>query len=589
MCEIDFVKELISKKNFDKAIIVLNEIIRKNNNSADAFFELGKIFFIKQDFYNAIINFEKSISIKDAFYSNLLLAKSLKYIKNYRKSLKIFFKIKKSSFEITENIDVEIINCFLFLKKYLYAYKYFDKYSVKDLSLQKQLVYNLLNCYKLEIYKDKDLLKEMESFIYKFLNSDECNDKNVIEKQMLELYEKDILFQKEKFYKYILCKNKEKNKNVEELKYYNFILNKLEIKRQDINLFSKPISLVVTLTNACNIKCDFCNIHKFKLWNLPQTKVKEIIELMPYITYINWLGGEVFLYKNFDKLFDMAVRNNVYQEIITNGLLLNETLISKFINSPMKLSISITSANEKKYELSHKGAQFKNLLQNLHIIKKNIDKRNKNFSYWMYVCVMKENISELDDIIELAYKCKFDVVRFQPIDKLNFKFYNKDIVKHFVKKAMLKAEKYNIKINNILPIDFNVYNETFVSEDKIKEKLSELFFDEETIYDKIELEQLHNKMKNLQKECCNQINNVLFMNKNILFCEHPWSTLIINYGGQITFDCSCLFNNMETVNDKSLLEAWNSPNVQMFRNKIIKRQIYDICNYNCIAYNVHKH
>jgi len=606
MYEIDFAKDLINRNEYNKAISVLNKIIRKNNKDADAFFELGKVFFIKNNFKKAIINFKNSINIKESFYAYLLLAKSLKNIGQYRNSLKILFKIKKSSIEILENIDVEVVNCFVLLKKYLYAYEYFDKYSIKDSLLQKQIIYKLFVSY---INKNNKLLKGIENFVYKFLNSNEDDDKMIIEKQMLRLYERNCLIQKEKFYKYILSKNNNKN-NDKNKKHYNYILNRIETKRRDIKLYSKPTSLIVTLTNACNIKCDFCGIRKEKLWHLPEKKIREIIDLMPYLKSVSWLGGEVFLYKEFDKLFDNAVDNNVVQEIITNGLLLNSKLIKKFIKTPMKLSISVTSVNKKNYELLHKGASFRKLLSNLKIIKNNINKRNENFSYWLYVCVMKENFMELEDIIEFAHKYKFDTVRFQPLGQLNSSFYNKDIVKYFINKAIIKAKKYNMKINNIIPVDFSSYQEIKFSKKQIKEEISKICFVKENFKDKIKitkkkyLSEISDKIKKdinatLEEDIEEDIKENMevmytrnkiypLIDKRYLFCKHPWSTMIINYGGEITFDCSCPLNKLDTVNNKLLVTTWNSLKVQKFREKIKKGNVYDICNYNCIMYNIHK-
>ena len=469
----------------------------------------------------------------------------------------------------------------------MYACRYFYKYSVKDIVLQEQILCNLLKSYNV---KEKHISKEIENFIYNFFNNTEDNNKTAIEQQMFELYRKNLLFQKEEFYNYILSNNK-KGHDTEKTKFYNYVLSKLEIERKDIKLFSKPNSLVVTLTNVCNIKCSFCRIHRAKLWTLSKDKIEEIIKLMPYINSVSWLGGEVFLYKGFDKLFDIALKNNVFQEITTNGLLLNKTLIDKFVSAPMQLSISITSVQKKKYETLHIGSNFDKLLSNLDLIRNSIIKKNKNFSYWIRTCVMKENLTDLEDIVEFAYKYKFDVVRFQPLVQLDFNFYNKDIVKYFVKKALLKARNYNIKIINVLPIDFGNYTEINFSEKEIKEKLTDLFVDEtekdlnETEKEKKCSKSLYDGVQEYKKMTDN---DNISVNKEVLFCDKPWTTMVLNYDGEVTFDWPCLFNKLETVKDKSLLSAWNSPKVQNFREQIKKKNIYDICNYDCIAYNVHR-
>ena len=57
--------------------------------------------------------------------------------------------------------------------------------------------------------------------------------------------------------------------------------------------------------------------------------------------------------------------------------------------------------------------------------------------------------------------------------------------------------------------------------------------------------------------------------------------------GRILFDCSCPKNNcIDNINNKTLLDVWNSQNVQMFRKKIKEQNVSDICSKNCIIYNV---
>ena len=169
-------------------------------------------------------------------------------------------------------------------------------------------------------------------------------------------------------------------------------------------------------------------------------------------------------------------------------------------------------------------------------------------------------------------------------------------------KAIVKANKYNIKIDNILPIDFSNYREKYFSENQIKEEINKLCSNKKYVVETNEIKKEDvclidtNKTdnrgivveeENLNYQKCNL--NVSSRNDSSLFCEYPWTTMIINYGGEITFDCSCrFFNKLDNINDKALLSVWNSEKIQIFREKIKKRNYYDICSYNCINYNVHK-
>ena len=111
-------------------------------------------------------------------------------------------------------------------------------------------------------------------------------------------------------------------------RFDNILLNEYEIAERKIILKSKVRRLYCAVTSFCNIKCIMCDIAKHK-WELPEKMIDEIIGLMPYLENVMWQGGEVFLYKHFEKLMDGAHLNRVNQEIITSGLLLNENIINK--------------------------------------------------------------------------------------------------------------------------------------------------------------------------------------------------------------------------------------------------------------------
>ena len=78
--------------------------------------------------------------------------------------------------------------------------------------------------------------------------------------------------------------------------YKNVLLNEMEISQKKIVLKSKPRSLIVYLTNRCNLKCKMCPFAvSQKKQDISKKTVKEIINLFPYLQHIQWIGGDVFL------------------------------------------------------------------------------------------------------------------------------------------------------------------------------------------------------------------------------------------------------------------------------------------------------
>jgi MoaA/NifB/PqqE/SkfB family radical SAM enzyme len=347
----------------------------------------------------------------------------------------------------------------------------------------------------------------------------------------------------------------------------------LEQRYDVINIKSFPQILSVKLTNKCNARCKFCDVYS-KEWELPSKVYEELLSLLDTLITVYWLGGEVFLYKQFKELFIKAKECNVRQEIITNGMLLTEEWMDDFISANVDLAISIRSIEKKRYEYLTEGASFDKLVSKLEYIKKQDYKRNDNFRLLMYVLVTKYNYMELDKFIEFAHKYKFNLVRFIQLDNMkdspksdNICNPRNEIYSELVEvfnRAIILANKYGIKIKNELPL--NIQNEEIRKNEKISDFKSNPYAYKTDNY-VVDIENI-SKMNNL-------------------FCRWPWEQFLIDVEGDIFFNCFCqkIFG---TVKQSSILNLWNSKEVMDFRRKIINNDYKDVCNKMCVLDNVHR-
>lgn len=555
-------KDLIQRNKLKDAIEILESEKNSNSDNSFLFFELGKAYLLNKDFKMSILNLEISLKLKDENWTKVLLAKAFENDSQLKRSLNIFFGLKKSNCRIEENIDEQIILVLMKMKKNLIAYNYTNKYLYDNFDIKNKIIESLFLDLMVRLKSNsinfiKDYINELENITFEFLENNKSAESLKIEEYLTELYLmecSDFFSRKKEFIDYI----KKLYQNSKNKRYYNSILNRFEIQNKDIFLFSRPRALAVNLNNLCNIRCKFCVVHKAPKWELPKNVIEEIIDLLPYLEQITWLGGEVFLCKDFKQLFDVVAENQVHQEIVTNGLLLDEDWINKLIISDVTLSISITSIDKSKYELLHEGAKFDTLLSNLKYIKENISKKHDKFQFWIYTLVLEDNYMELENIVVFACKYNFDTVRFQPLvqDKncenvdniFDTKYKNLSDVVLNLQKAIKKAKDCGININNILPVN---------------------------------CEYKSNINKRIAKDV-KENNNVV---ENKLFCIHPWTTMVINYGGYVTFDCSCL-ESVGNIYENNLMAIWNAKNTKKFREKIVKNKYANICNSNCVKYNV---
>lgn len=389
-----------------------------------------------------------------------------------------------------------------------------------------------------------------------------------VKKYLLDGNEKDAVLLSEEITKVFPSKKEMLN---------NILLNEKEIKECKTILESKPRILEITLTNKCNLNCIMCSNIKMKDWDIPIQIKDEVISLMPYLEQINWLGGEVFLYKNFEELFDIAAKNYVKQIISTNALLMTESIIKKFMYYDVELSISIDGITKEVYEKIRVGGSFTKLLSQLNLINKLKCLYNPRMKKRLCIVVLEENYAQLEDIVDFAHEYGFDSITFTPVNDYlanSFVFYKKEDLNYKIQSIKERAVKYNIELENCLPTE-----EQYI--DLLKNKYGLNF--EEIINNK--LKKKDNNITQISKE----YKKCYYIDKDIsedyvanISCFSPWQKLFIDCMGFVKTNCNCdealILGN---INDTSIKEIWNNNNIINLRHNLLVNKKYNRCADNC--------
>ena len=348
------------------------------------------------------------------------------------------------------------------------------------------------------------------------------------------------------------------------LRAKNIFLNELEILQKKVILKSKPRNIQVLLTNKCNLKCIICDVFS-KEYTVSEKLICFIKENMPYLERIIWQGGEVFLYKEFDELMELAGKNNVFQDIITNGLLLNEERIEKLSKYSVNLNISIDATDKKMYEQIRAGGNFDILVRNLELLKKykNI---NRGFQYKLGTVIINKNYDRIDDIVTFAIKYNFKTVIFQKYtpykDKtLSLSEEQLDYTFNKIEDLKQKSEK------GIIPIEIC---SDIILERKADEEKENIEKKDDTIMENINLCE--------KKDCCSNvyddINSISLEKESNLFCYAPWSIVYMLMNDELAFSCRCKsIKTFEYENE----DIWNCRKIQEYRKNIIENNLVE-CN-----------
>lgn len=439
----------------------LEALYKISNDNESLLFELGKSYFFLNKFDLSIVYLLKTLQINKSNINSVdLLNKAYKSKNKIYKSLRLLYKYRQF---FVDTANEEIISI------YVNNYRY-------------------------------DLLIK---YIYNYMNG-EHPLKNRFYKYALSVISKDN-FQNNRT-KVIKCskrilKNIDKNTDI---KFYNSILNELEIAQRKVVLESYPRRMTVSLISTCNLRCKMCPYDKNKLFKLSKYQVDDIIKILPYIEEVEWNGGEAFLFEYFNELLDAAYKNNVKQYVTSNGLLINDIYAEKIVKYDIDLTLSIDSVDKELYENIRFGAKFDLLLQRIEKINYFVKKFNKSINLSINSVLSKYNYKHKNnffDIIKFAKKYGFSNVRIS-IDQ-----YDKD--KELISNILLDFNKYRQSLIKLAQ-DLNINLQFIMPSSESCSKQ----------HNNINLKCVENKTNNVKNYLINIVNSAFSDFRNIIFSEN---------------------------------------------------------------------
>lgn len=341
----------------------------------------------------------------------------------------------------------------------------------------------------------------------------------------------------------------------------NKALNHDEIARRETVLRSRPLKLGVALTEACNLRCRMCSVKNDKRQEIPGHTVREIAALLPYLEYVQWLGGEAFLSRHFADLFDRAAAcPHLKQSVNTNGLLITEEWAERLVRNAVKLDLSIDGISPGTYESIRQGGKFATLVERLESIryyreKYAADKAHDTIVVAMNFVVMKTNCHEIEGIVEFARRFKIDIVQLSSLNEVT----PEDV-----------ARQESIGNDPVIAANFaRVMPQLYEQAAKSGIRL----------YNRV-LGMEDGAAPAAAAGACRAVP----AGSADLFCREPWQSMFIMPGpfGMVRPDCLCIKDTGNVTTD-SLETIWNGPAMQEYRKRILEKTFPVICNRLCVT------
>jgi glycosyltransferase involved in cell wall biosynthesis/MoaA/NifB/PqqE/SkfB family radical SAM enzyme len=244
----------------------------------------------------------------------------------------------------------------------------------------------------------------------------------------------------------------------------------------------------------CNLKCIMCEEHSpysdfiptmFKETGVKRRRMKfETVE--DIFIQAEQLGvkeiipstmGEPLLYKEFDKIFELAAQKKIKINLTTNGTFPKKSVlewVKLIVPNTTDVKISWNGATQETSEKIMQGGDFVKAVVN---VREFIQYRNEYFAQTGYFCrvtfqltFMQNNMHELADMIKLAASLGVDRVKghqlwahFEEIKELSMKATNESIAQwnEYVKQAYEAQEVFRkpngekVILENIIPLSIN--------------------------------------------------------------------------------------------------------------------------------------
>ena len=202
-----------------------------------------------------------------------------------------------------------------------------------------------------------------------------------------------------------------------ELDYFNYNNNEFKIN-----------SLRISLTGECNEDCFYCHnegISKSSKYNLEvEHIISTIYSLKEFgLKKVKLTGGEPFLYKKIKQLiYAIKQIGDIDIFITTNGTLINKRVDEISPSLIKKISISLDTLNEEKYQLITGKNFHKEILKGLDILVE------KNFNIEIDSILLNSintNKKDLLQIIDFCASKNFNLQFIELSNAGNLNFYKK--------------------------------------------------------------------------------------------------------------------------------------------------------------------
>ncbi len=243
-----------------------------------------------------------------------------------------------------------------------------------------------------------------------------------------------------------------------------------------------PERLNIELTTNCNLKCVMCRgsqnyVEEQKAGrHLTREDFLRILNGIDLnrLKVLNLAGSaESLLNPDILQILALCRENKIVVELITNGMFLTPQISRQLIGNSREIHISFGGSRRETFESIRQGANFDGICENIRTLSTLKKENNRRYPHiWLNPILMKRNIHELPEIIDLAkafdcqgVACSHLIVSSPELIGESLFFHKKES-NYYLQKAEELAKRY--KISFIGPVCFSLGSDCNEKRDKIE-------------------------------------------------------------------------------------------------------------------------
>jgi radical SAM protein with 4Fe4S-binding SPASM domain len=302
----------------------------------------------------------------------------------------------------------------------------------------------------------------------------------------------------------------------------------------------KILNIYMDQNNKCNLRCIMCGFSDPRVKTIPKYDMpywlfeKIAREIFPHAKYLVLSClTEPLMTKDFPQRLDLLKRYTVpFTEITTNGILLNEAVITKMIDARIsRLAVSIDGGKPATYESIRVGARFDKVINNIRMFNAlRREKKSELPKLRINHVISNVNIDEFRSFLDLAESLEVQAIDVRTILPFrNAKYQGKEDDSFFQKIAAIR--------------------------DELRQWTQKAGV-EDAGYLRYQAEEIHLKNEFGEK----------------ISCRRPWDTVAIHANGDVLPCITWTRPSMGNMAEQDFLAIWNGPTYTAIRKEFEERK-----------------